>query len=74
LIRSRTTAIPADRLRDLEIVDEPGMRPGLRRIFCRGRAILARSDTESVFFGAGLSPEELQWIKGVIESVVSVGL
>jgi len=72
VLGSRVTAIPADQLEELEIVGE-GAAEGKASI-ARGpgkQEILARSDTASVAFGSRLSPEELLWLKAVIESVVT---
>jgi len=37
-------------------------------------AILVRSESESMTFGQGLSGEELQWLKAVIEQVLAAGV
>ena len=72
LLGSAVTAIPADQLEELEIVGE-GAAEGKADI-ARGpgkQEILARSDAASVAFGSRLSPEELAWLKAVIQSVLT---
>ena len=69
----RVTAISAEKLEELLIAGEgllEGSTSGTSRLG-RARVILARSDEASVAFGAGLSNEELEWLKAVIQKVVT---
>jgi len=71
----RVTAIAADRLEHLAVVRHGGLGARLRRYGSgpAGHLIVARSETESVTFGTGLSLSELQWLRAVIEAVVTAG-
>jgi len=66
----KVTEIPSLELEELLIgnVSESGARGAS---FAAGGAILARSDKVECRFGVGLSEKELQWLKAVIEAVVS---
>ena len=71
----RTTAIPADRLEHLAVIRHRRLAARLRRFGAgpAGHLIVARSAAESVTFGTGLSLAELQWLRAVIEAVVTAG-
>lgn len=74
LVRTKTTAIPTDELEELELI-RPGKSDARNLQAAFGGAsevILARSDQASVSFGVGLSKNELEWMKAVIQSVVTV--
>ena len=43
-------------------------------VWIGGAALLARSSSEKLSFGNGLTDEELQWLKAVIEQVLAAGV
>jgi len=71
----RTTTIAADRLEHLAVIRHRRLAARLRRFGAgpAGHLIVARSGAESVTFGTGLSLAELQWLRVVIEAVVTAG-
>jgi hypothetical protein len=73
LFREQVTEIPTSELEELQIIHQTGAVSSRGQIsFPRGsEVILARSDRTSVTFGVGLSRPELEWIKAVIENVVT---
>jgi hypothetical protein len=75
LIRTKTAAIPTDELEELDLVSKSATRSSSRKMaeaFSAGHELIeARSDQESVRFGQGLSRSELEWMKAVIQGVVT---
>jgi hypothetical protein len=65
---NQTTEIPAAELEDLDLGNA---QPGEGATFSARRGICARSDQASVVFGTALSPDELHWLRDVIEYVVT---
>ena len=73
LFRTKTTVIPTDQLEELQLIRTSSQETrNVQAAFLGGaEIILARSDDASATFGAGLSRRELEWIKAVIENVVT---
>lgn len=65
--------IPTSELEELEIVTQFHEAKGLEKLgaIFSPDVIVARSDKLSLFFGRGLSSEELKWLHAIIENTVS---
>jgi len=75
LMFTRTAAIPSSELEELEVAAASrASKGGPRAAFSAmggGNVLIARSDNATLSFGAGLSLEELRWMRAVIWNVVT---
>ena len=74
LMGTKMTAIPTDELEELRLMRGGAAGAGSVQAALAGKAqvILARSDNATVTFGTGLSNAELEWMKAIIQNVVTV--
>lgn len=61
--------IPAEELEELTIA-APSTR-NFRNAFARDKVVSARSDRQMIEFGAGLTKEEVRWLRDVVEYLVT---
>ncbi|MCX7805529.1 MAG: hypothetical protein N3A38_10120, partial [Planctomycetota bacterium] len=72
ILLSKTTSIPADELEELLIGKAEGAKKKGPSFVPGGEALLARSDKATLSFGAGLSREELEWIRSAITKMLAL--
>lgn len=69
-VSEKSEEIRAEKLEDLTLVEDPGRS---RDLELTTTGLVARSDEKTLVLGRRLPPEELRWMKAVIEKVLALG-